>query len=514
MKIVGRSKDMIIRGGENVYPREIEEFLYTHPDVADVQVVGVPDERYGEEVMAFGDPAARAPSVDRGRAARVLPRQDRPLQGAALRRVRRRVPDDRHRQGPEVQDARRRRSRSSGWRRLSLPEPAYYDEAYEGSGEPRPHYRAALDALGVADLDELAEELRAEVRERGVRYGSTGPGEFVVDAVPRLFTREEWEGLERGLAQRMRALDAFLRDAYGERADRRGRPRPGAADRGRGVLRARHAGPRGARVGGLRGARRGARARRDVPGARGQPADADRRRVRAARAGARRRGDRPGAAGAPPGPARAGARALRGVLRGVAPGGDGDPSMVVLGDGFENDAQWEISEVAYRMGLPMVTLDDLSEHDGRSYARVEGRRRPVDVVYRRSNYHLLREGGKPSALAGAARADAPWHRDRGQPARGGDRRRQARPRLRPGDDPLLPRRGAGLASATSYDLTDDEVREDVLGRLGELVVKARDRVGGEGVLIGEEAESAAGDIRETPDDYIAQELVELSRHPT
>ena len=53
MKIVGRIKDMIIRGGENVYPREIEEFLYTHPDVADVQVIGVPDERYGEEIMAF-----------------------------------------------------------------------------------------------------------------------------------------------------------------------------------------------------------------------------------------------------------------------------------------------------------------------------------------------------------------------------------------------------------------------------------------------------------------------------
>ena len=52
-KITGRLKDMIIRGGENVYPREIEEFLYTHPKVSDVQVVGVPDERYGEEVMAW-----------------------------------------------------------------------------------------------------------------------------------------------------------------------------------------------------------------------------------------------------------------------------------------------------------------------------------------------------------------------------------------------------------------------------------------------------------------------------
>ena len=51
--IVGRIKDMVIRGGENVYPREIEEFLYTHPDVEDVQVVGVPDERYGEELCAW-----------------------------------------------------------------------------------------------------------------------------------------------------------------------------------------------------------------------------------------------------------------------------------------------------------------------------------------------------------------------------------------------------------------------------------------------------------------------------
>ncbi len=51
--ISGRIKDMVIRGGENVYPREIEEFLYSHPDVADVQVIGVPDERYGEELMAW-----------------------------------------------------------------------------------------------------------------------------------------------------------------------------------------------------------------------------------------------------------------------------------------------------------------------------------------------------------------------------------------------------------------------------------------------------------------------------
>jgi fatty-acyl-CoA synthase len=53
LNIVGRSKDMVIRGGENVYPREVEEFLHTHPDVLEAAVVGVPDDRYGEELMAW-----------------------------------------------------------------------------------------------------------------------------------------------------------------------------------------------------------------------------------------------------------------------------------------------------------------------------------------------------------------------------------------------------------------------------------------------------------------------------
>src|SRR5258708_26935722 len=53
LSITGRIKDMVIRGGENVYAREVEEFLYTHPDILDAQVIGVPDARYGEELMAW-----------------------------------------------------------------------------------------------------------------------------------------------------------------------------------------------------------------------------------------------------------------------------------------------------------------------------------------------------------------------------------------------------------------------------------------------------------------------------
>jgi fatty-acyl-CoA synthase len=53
LAITGRIKDMVIRGGENIYPREIEEFLYTHPDIVDAQVIGVPDAHYGEELCAW-----------------------------------------------------------------------------------------------------------------------------------------------------------------------------------------------------------------------------------------------------------------------------------------------------------------------------------------------------------------------------------------------------------------------------------------------------------------------------
>ena len=64
LTIVGRIKDMVIRGGENVYPREIEEFLYGHPDIADVQVIGVPDPRYGEELCAWVQMREGAEPID------------------------------------------------------------------------------------------------------------------------------------------------------------------------------------------------------------------------------------------------------------------------------------------------------------------------------------------------------------------------------------------------------------------------------------------------------------------
>jgi uncharacterized circularly permuted ATP-grasp superfamily protein len=404
---------------------------------------------------------------------------------------------------------------SSVWRRRSLPERDYYDEAYEDSREPRSHYRAVLEALGERDLRALGDELRERVREREVRYGATGPDRFVIDAVPRLFTAAEWELLDRGLAQRVRALDAFLRDAYGERRivdagavparliedgafyepDMQGVEVPvwcgfagldvvRGADGEFAVLEDNVRMPTGLGFAPLAWEAVGELLDGALPERAPAPGESDER--------------------------------FMAILRSLAPDGRGDPSVVVLGDGFENDAQWEISDVAFRLGVPMVGLDDLHQREGRVYAHVDGRRREVDVVYRRSNYHLLREeDGSPSALAEKLLEPI--------------RRRTVTVVNPPGvgiaDDKLAHvyvdemirfylDEEPVIAPARSYDLADDDARAAVLERLGELVVKVRDRVGGEGVLIGEEAEGAREDIEERPGDFIAQELIELSRHPT
>ena len=105
VNIVGRIKDMVIRGGENVYPREIEEFLYRHPKIQDVQVFGVPDTRFGEELCAWIKVRA-GETLTADEVRDVLPRPDRALQGAAAHPFRRRIPDDGDREDAEIHHAR------------------------------------------------------------------------------------------------------------------------------------------------------------------------------------------------------------------------------------------------------------------------------------------------------------------------------------------------------------------------------------------------------------------------
>ena len=115
-RIVGRSKELIIRGGENIYPAEVEEFLHRHPAVAEVAVAGLPDAKYGEVVAAWVVAKSGAMLHSR-RAEALLPGPDRPLQGPAVRHDRREPPQDRDRQDPQARPARIRRSTSWGWMR-------------------------------------------------------------------------------------------------------------------------------------------------------------------------------------------------------------------------------------------------------------------------------------------------------------------------------------------------------------------------------------------------------------
>ena len=103
-KITGRIKDMIIRGGENIYPKEIEDFIYTHPKVSDVQVIGVPDKQYGEEIMACVVlKAGEAMTEDELKEYVAVPHgqaQNPPVRGFCGR-----LPHECRRKNPEIQNA-------------------------------------------------------------------------------------------------------------------------------------------------------------------------------------------------------------------------------------------------------------------------------------------------------------------------------------------------------------------------------------------------------------------------
>src|SRR3954453_12929833 len=93
--------------------------------------------------------------------------------------------------------------------------PDGYDEAFGPEGEPRPHYRDLIAVLAGADLEVLADRVSSHMRSSGAPSGAGQT--FRLDPVPRLLTALEWAELEAGLAQRVRALDAFVGDVYGER---------------------------------------------------------------------------------------------------------------------------------------------------------------------------------------------------------------------------------------------------------------------------------------------------------
>ncbi len=421
-----------------------------------------------------------------------------------------------------------RRTHVNGERRVAGPLVRYlsgmsrpYDEARDASGEARAHYRELLAHLEDADLRSLAEGVHRAVEARRMAYGPGGAEEFVLDPVPRVHTAAEWEQLAAGLGQRMRALNAFLADVHGPRRLIEDGVVPAR------VLDSAYAEPEAAGLP-VRGAWCAVAGPDLVRGADGRLLvleDNLRLPSGLGYALAAREVIAP-TLGPPDVPVAelvgAALTAFAAALRAAAPEGVDEPQAVVLSDPHGNDARFEHRELARRMGLPLVVLEDLEvTADERVVRRDEdGRAHPVHVVYRRSNVDVLRDplGNRTPlhALLGPVRAGTVGVVNAFGVGIADDKLTHVHVpaiiRAVLGEEPLLDQ-------PEGRDLTVAEHREEVLSDPARWVVKQRAEAGGKGVVIGADASRAelaelADAVRAEPEGWVAQERVELSVHPT
>ena len=382
-----------------------------------------------------------------------------------------------------------------------MPLPPPYDEAYDEDGRPRPQYAELLGAL--ADPADLAAQVKERLRARGVSFGAASDGLFALDPVPRVLTAAEWSELQVGVAQRLRALDAFVADVYGEQRALAEGVLPRAA-----VESSPHYEPsmRGAPV-----ARWIAFAGLDVvrcPDGRFRVIEDQVRMASGlAYAVAARETLRDLL---PVDPPRADLTLAYGelalALRDASP--VAEPVMVLLSEGPSAAAWWEHSRLARELCAPVVTIADLEVRDGRLVAWLDGRARGVDVVYHRTEED--RFSGTPLELLVEPCA-------RGTltvvnaPGAGVADDKLVHPyvdelvRFFLAEEPLLP----SIRSRPAAELED----------LDEFVVKPRGEMGGADVVIWRDAdESTRARLRDAieadPLAYVAQELVTLSVHPT
>jgi carboxylate-amine ligase len=384
-----------------------------------------------------------------------------------------------------------------------------YDEAYDEEGAPRPHYERVLAALEAPGA--VADEVKRRLRARGVTFGAAEDGIFALDPVPRVLTEPEWSELQAGIAQRLRALEAFVADVYGagrvfetgvlERADVEASPHYEPAMRG--------ASPRRwVTFAGLDVIR--------TPDGRFRVIE-DQVRMPAgfAYCAAARDTLRDLLDAEPPqrdlSPAF-GELAL--ALRDSAPPGVDEPSVVILSEGPSAAGWWEHERLARELCAPVVRLADLEAQDGRLVAWLDGRRRAVDVVYLRTGEDRFRqEDGSLTAIGEALLG----------PAAAGTVAVVNAPGSGVADDKLV---HARVDELVRLYLEQEALLPSVPSRLvgpddelDGLVVKPRGEMGGEGVVIwrdagDEERERVRAAIAESPGGWIGQELVELSVHPT
>jgi len=368
-------------------------------------------------------------------------------------------------------------------------------------------------ATDASERDELTRRVNRLLADRGVRFGGEDGHQFRADPVPRVLDGDEWQRLSEGLAQRIRTLDAFVADVYGDRAcvrdgvlpERVLNATPYLEDDLRGT----------APVAGAWVSVGGFDIVRDDDGRLLVLEDNVRTPSGVAYAMAVSEAVAEVHGTEPPAGLEEATAALRRCLEATNPHGEG--VLALLTDGPDNSAYYEHRRLAEEAALSLVTPADL-RHQGDALTMADGT--PVRAVYRRTGQDSLHADGRGTHVADLLLA--PWRAGRLGVVNcfgtgvADDKSVYAyvedMVRYYLDEEPLV-------SSVATYDLCDQRRLEEALDRLAELVAKPRDGAGGAGVLIGpsasaDELASAREALRAEPERWIVQDVVALSTQPT
>jgi uncharacterized circularly permuted ATP-grasp superfamily protein len=408
----------------------------------------------------------------------------------------------------------------------------FYDEIFTEAGEPRAHYRQLFQRLAEMSLEEFDRHRRmadAAFLNQGITFTVYGDEQqteriFPFDLLPRVIPHSEWSRLDAGLSQRIRALNLFLADVYGDQKILKDGVIPrdlveGAAHFRKDFIGFTPPGGTYVHVAGIdlvRDAQGEYRVLEDnlrVPSGvsyvlenravmkRVFPQLFAQMRVR---------------------PTFHYPDELLNVLRGIAPRGNPDPTVVVLTPGIYNSAYFEHCFLALQMGIELVEGQDLVVEQDKVFMKTTKGLKQVDVIYRRVDDAFLDpevfRSDSTLGVAGLMRAYRAGNVALANCVGTGVADDKATYHFVPTMIEYYLKEAPILANVPTYLCANDQDRRYVVEHLDELVVKAVNEAGGYGMLIGPHATEAErtefrAKVMANPRNYIAQPVVSLSRHP-